>query len=178
MKPIQSNHVSIRQATPADARQLAAWWNDGVVMAHAGFPNGLGITEEEVIGRLGGGSLVIEEKSRLIGECCFRDIGNRMVEVGIKICEFDCQNRGVGRIALSMLIRWLFDKGYIKILTDTNLTNQRALHVYESLGFQKIRINLNSWTDQIGQKQSSVDYELTEACFADYRKNCDSSLLE
>ena len=48
---IQHENLTIRQAEAADAKQLAAWWNDGAVMAHAGFPNGLGTTEEEVVKR-------------------------------------------------------------------------------------------------------------------------------
>ena len=69
-----------------------------------------------------------------------------------------------------MLISCLFENGFRKIVLDTNLNNLRAQHVYESLGFRKLRINYDSWTDQLGQKQSSVDYELTENDFIDYRK--------
>lgn len=52
---IQYENLTIRQAEVADAKQLAAWWNDGAVMAHAGFPDGLGTTEEEAIEGLEGG---------------------------------------------------------------------------------------------------------------------------
>ena len=69
-----------------------------------------------------------------------------------------------------MLIAWLFSQGFEKIVLDTNLTNKRAQHVYESLGFRKLRINYDSWTDQLGNKQSAVDYELTEDSFEDFRK--------
>ena len=69
-----------------------------------------------------------------------------------------------------MLISWLFEQGLEKIVLDTNLTNLRAQHVYESLGFQKLRVNIDSWTDQLGNKQSAVDYELVEDKFIDYRK--------
>jgi hypothetical protein len=31
-------NITIREATLQDAGQLACWWNDGAVMAHAGFP--------------------------------------------------------------------------------------------------------------------------------------------
>lgn len=58
---IQHKNLTIRQAEVTDAKQLAAWWNDGAVMAHAGFPNGLGTTEEEVVKGLRNGLLVIEE---------------------------------------------------------------------------------------------------------------------
>ena len=167
---IQYDTLLIRDAVTADAQQLTAWWNDGAVMAHAGFPLGLGTTVEKVIAGLGNGRLVLEGNERLIGEACYRKVGEGIAEIGIKMCETDCQNRGLGRIILSMLISWLFEQGVEKIVLDTNLTNLRAQHVYESLGFQKLRVNIDSWTDQLGNKQSAVDYELTEDNFVDYRK--------
>lgn len=157
---IQYENLLIRTATEADAPQLTAWWNDGKVMAHAGFPMGLGTTKEKVIAGLREGLLVIEENGRLIGECNYRPQEGKIVQIGIKICETDCQNRGVGRKILSMLISRLFRDGYEKIVLDTNLTNVRAQHVYESLGFTKLRVNKDSWKDQLGNPQSSVDYEL------------------
>ena len=167
---IKYDSLTIRDAVAADAAQLTAWWNDGAVMAHAGFPNGLGTTVEKVIAGLGNGRLILIENERLIGEACYRKVGEGVAEIGIKICETDCQNRGLGRIILSTLIFWLFEQGFEKIVLDTNLTNKRAQHVYESLGFRKLRINYDSWTDQLGNKQSAVDYELTEDNFIDYRK--------
>lgn len=167
---VRYDTLLIRDAVTADAQQLTAWWNDGAVMAHAGFPLGLGTTVEKVIAGLGNGRLVLEENERLIGEACYRKVGEGIAEIGIKICETDCQNRGLGRVILSMLISWLFAQGFEKIVLDTNLTNKRAQHVYESLGFRKLRINYDSWTDQLGNKQSAVDYELTEDSFEDFRK--------
>ena len=168
MEKIQYENLTIRQAEASDAKQLAAWWNDGAVMAHAGFPNGVGTTEVEVIKGLGKGSLVIEENHRLIGECNYRDLGDGVAEIGIKICEPDGQIRGVGRKILSMLIGCLFENGYSKIILDTNLKNTRAQHVYESLGFRKVRTNVDAWRDQLGQLQSSIDYELIEKDFISY----------
>ncbi len=168
---IQYENLTIRQAEVADAEQLAAWWNDGAVMAHAGFPNGLGTTEEEVIKRLGKGDMVImviEESNRLIGECGYRNVENGAAGIGIKICETDCQDRGVGKKVLSMLIGWLFKDGFSRIVLDTNLKNTRAQHVYESLGFHKVRTHINAWKDQLGQPQSSIDYELVEKDFVSY----------
>lgn len=165
---IQYENLIIRQAEEKDVKQLVTWWNDGAVMAHAGFPYGLGTTEEKVKEGLRSGLLVIEDNRRLIGECNYRKVTEGVAEIGIKICETDCQNRGIGRKILSMLIRWLFANGYSKIVLDTNLTNARAQHVYASLGFCKVRTNINSWKDQLGQLQSSVDYELVEKDFISY----------
>ena len=37
----------------------------------------------------------------------------------------------------------------------------RAQHVYEKLGFRKTAVHYNSWKNQLGEMESSVDYELT-----------------
>lgn len=161
-------NITVRTALPEDAHQLVIWWNDGAVMAHAGFPNGLGTTVQAEAARLLGRRMIIEEGGRPIGECNFRDKGEGVAEIGIKICETDCQNRGVGRIVLSLLIRHLFDEGFDKVVLDTNLNNLRAQHVYETLGFQKLRVNIGSWRDQLGRLQSSVDYELIEKDFVNF----------
>lgn len=165
---IQHGNLTIRQAEAADAKQLASWWNDGTVMAHAGFPNGLGTNEEEVKNGLGKGLMVIMENNRLIGECCYCNVDEDVAGIGIKICETDCQDRGIGRKILSMLIGWLFQNGYSKIVLDTNLLNTRAQHVYESLGFRKVRTNVDSWKDQLGRLQTSIDYALVVEDFHSY----------
>lgn len=41
---IEKETITIRSARIADAVQLNNWWNDGAVMQHAGFPNGIGQT--------------------------------------------------------------------------------------------------------------------------------------
>ena len=45
---IEYDQLCIRNAEKKDCEQLAKWWNDGKVMAHAGFPNGLGTTATEI----------------------------------------------------------------------------------------------------------------------------------
>ena len=167
--------ITIRNARKEDADQLCQWWNDGTVMAHAGFPNGLGITAEEIASKIEEESddttrrHIILLKNTPIGEMNYRNLGDQTCEIGIKICNASCQNRGLGKIALSLFIDGLFREfGYEKILLDTNLENKRAQHVYEQLGFRKLRVNHDSWKDQLGNWQSSVDYELTEKDFVSY----------
>ena len=164
---LKNDHLVIRNAVESDAAQLAAWWNDGAVMAHAGFPNGLGITAEEIAASLATDSdetrrrHIIEEDGTAIGEMNYRNAGDGIAEIGIKICIPACRNRGLGKKLLKMFIDGLFNElGYREIVLDTNLNNLRAQHVYESLGFEKIRVNIDSWTDQLGRPQSSVDYRM------------------
>ena len=171
---ISFDDIHIRNAVYKDCQQLADWWNDGTVMAHAGFPNGIGTTPKEVGSHLAqesddkGRTLIIEYASRPIGEMNYRSIDDNTAEIGIKICESDYQNRRLGRVIMSLFIKELFSMGFEKIILDTNLKNLRAQHFYELLGFQKIRVNQDSWTDQLGQRQSSVDYELIPQHFRDH----------
>lgn len=173
---IRNNKLCIRNAEKTDCVQLAKWWNDGSVMTHAGFPNGLGTTAEEIADQIAGDRddtrrrLIIEYDDTAIGEMSYHNQGDHIAEIGIKICEKPYQDKRLGRVLLSMLIKELFNMGYAKIILDTNLNNQRAQHVYELLGFQKLRIRENSWKNQIGEMQSSVDYELKMDDFHDFSK--------
>lgn len=166
--------ITIRNATAEDAPLLAHWWNDGKVMAHAGFPNGLGTTAEKIAADIVEDTddtrrrLILLWQDIPIGEMVYRNIGEQTADIGIKICESDYQEKGIGRISLSMLIRHLFQNGYTKIVLDTDLNNTRAQHVYEKLGFQKLRVNRDSWQNQLGQWMSSVDYALTNDTFHNF----------
>ena len=71
-----------------------------------------------------------------------------------------------------MLITYLFEDETLnskfqvhRIILDTNLKNKRAQHVYEKLGFTKVRVNYGAWEDQLGVLQDSVDYEMTKEQF-------------
>lgn len=172
---LQSGKIEIRNAVIDDAPKLTAWWNDGNVMAHAGFPNGLGTCEADVIKKIEQESdettrrHIIVYEGVLIGEMNYRNLGDNQCEMGIKICDEKMQNRGIGKKVLSLFIQGLFqDLGYNLIKLDTDLKNERAQHVYEKLGFKKIRVNLNAWKDQLGNDRSSVDYELTKDLFNSY----------
>lgn len=171
---LKFQHVRIRNAVAADAPLLTRWWNDGSVMAHAGFPHGLGTTEEEVAGKLAqdreetGRRLILELDDVPIGEMCYRIVEGDKAQIGIKICEAAQQEHGYGRIALSLLIRALFDRGIPAVVLDTDLENRRAQHVYESLGFTRLGIQRDCWTNQIGELRSAVDYEIRPGQLVDY----------
>ncbi|MDD3242992.1 MAG: GNAT family protein [Eubacteriales bacterium] len=174
---VNYSNLTIRNATTADAEQLALWWSDGKVMAHAGFPNGLGQSAQSIADNLKGDRddvhrrLILEINQVPVGEMSYSNLGDGVAEIGIKICDFSAQNKGSGKLFLSMLIRTLYnDLGFTKIILDTNLNNHRAQHVYEQLGFRKVRIRENAWTNQVGELQSSVDYELSPQGFRDCTK--------
>ena len=102
------------------------------------------------------------------GGMSFYNRGERIAEIGIKICEFSYQEKGLGRCILSLFLKELFSMGFQKIILDTDLENTRAQHVYELLGFRKVRVRKDSWVNQIGEPRSSIDYELTKTDFTPF----------
>lgn len=172
---LKHKNLTIRNATTNDAEQLCSWWNDGKIMEHAGFPNGTGQTVRQISDSIKNDTddtrrrLIIEIDNLAVGEMNYCNKGNGVAEIGIKICDFSKQNQGNGKILLSMLIDFLFrNLKFKKIILDTNLKNERAQHVYEQLGFVRLRVNKNSWTNQVGEIQSSIDYELYPTDFCNF----------
>ena len=73
---LQFKNLTIRNATMKDAALLSSWWNDGKIMAHAGFPNGTGETVDEIAERI---KQDTDEDRRLIIELDKRQIGRAHV---------------------------------------------------------------------------------------------------
>lgn len=173
---LKHKNLTIRNAATADAPQLEAWWNDGKVMAHAGLPFGSGEKAEEIAARIAKDTdedrrLILELDGRAVGEMRCRRAAEGTAELGIKLCDFSLHGQGLGKQYLSMLICALFeDFGYQKIILDTNLRNLRAQHVYERLGFRRVWVDRDAWTDQLGEPQTSVGYELTPENFVNFAK--------
>jgi len=175
---LKNGNLVIRSAEVKDAVRLNTWWNDGAVMAHAGFPNGLGEALEDTIAGIKKNETylsqrcIIEIDSVLVGEMSFYLLEGNTAEIGIKICETAYQNQGYGSKLIWMLITYLFEDEALnekfrvhRIILDTNLKNERAQHVYEKLGFTRLRVNYGSWRNQLGVLQDSVDYEMTKEQF-------------
>ena len=159
------DRLCIRNAEKKDCEQLAVWWNDGTVMAHAGFPNGLGTSAAEIEKQIADDSdetrrrLIIEYNDVRIGEMSFYVFENHRYEIGIKICESDYQEKGIGRVVLSMLIEELFRMGANVIFLDTNLKNTCLLYTSVMWRFAGNIIKKES----CGRKMSKITiYEVQE----------------
>lgn len=192
---IKNENLTIRSARIEDAELLTKWWNDGSVMAHAGFPNGLGQSLGKTIAQIRENKhiypnihrCVIEIDDVRVGEMSFLLMDSGAADIGIKICEPAWQNKGYGSRLLWMLIQYLFEdekvNQYIpvkKIILDTWLENKRAQHVYEKIGFVKLRVNECAWEDATGKWRDSVDYEMTRERYKDRQmeKNMENFVIE
>ena len=177
-------NLHIRNAQKEDAALLAGWWNDGAVMAHAGFPDGLHTTVEKVASSLANDSensrrLILEIDDVPAGEMNYHRISSRTAQIGIKICDVSRQNQGYGRTALSLLVKELFHMGVERIILDTDPANQRARHVYETLGFRFQGTRRCCWKDAEGHLRDAADYELRKGELIDFaeEKYDDSRLI-
>jgi RimJ/RimL family protein N-acetyltransferase len=167
---LKNENLVLRHVTVDDVQILCDWWSDGKVMAHAGFPNGLNTDANKLMDKIKNETdfsrmLIIEIDSNKVGEMSY-DIKDEVAKIGIKICDFSYQEKGYGTKVLRMLIEFLFkDMKVEKIMLDTNLNNIRAQHVYEKIGFRKVAVHTDSWKNQLGVLQSSIDYELRKDDF-------------
>lgn len=180
---IEKDNIVIRSANLDDAIQLNKWWNDGEVMEHAGFPEGLGQSLEETIDEIRDweGKLsqlcMIEIDGKSVGELSYRIKGGGAAYPGWKICDFDYQNKGYGPQIIKLLFEFIFSDEEInskvpidRIVWDTMLENRRAQYIYEDkIGARKIQIKEDSWQDQLGNWRSSVDYEISKEEFLNAR---------
>lgn len=180
---IKKDNIVIRSATVDDANQLNEWWNDGEIMEHAGFPNGLGeslnATIENIKNREGKLSqlCIIEIDGKPIGELSYSIRGDGAAYPGWKICDFNYQDQGYGPKIITMLLEFLFKDEDInskfqidRIIWDTMLENKRAQYVYEhKIKARKIGIQEKSWQDQLGKWRSSVEYEISREEFLHVR---------
>ena len=180
---IEKDNIVIRSASIDDAVQLNKWWNDGKVMEHAGFPNGIGQSLEETLTSIRDweGKLsqlcIIEIDGKPIGELSYRIKYDNAAYPGWKICDFNYQNQGYGPKIIMMLFEFIFTDKAInskfqmeKIIWDTMIENERAQYVYKNkIGARKVGIRKDSWKDQTGRLRTSVDFEISKEGFFNVR---------
>lgn len=176
---IEKDNIVIRSAKTSDAKRLTDWWNDGKVMEHAGFSNGVGVTEEETLENIKGYEgnrsqlCIIEIDGIPVGELSYRIKNDGAAYPGWKICNEEYQNRGYGPKIILTLFEFLFRDDFIntplpidKIKWDTMLTNERAMHVYEhKIGAKKTSIVYKAWKDQLGNWRDAAYFEISRDDF-------------
>lgn len=182
---IEKENIVIRSANINDSPQLNKWWNDGKVMEHAGFPNGLGVSLESTKDNIKDNDqrlsqlCIIEINYKSVGELSYNIIENGVANVGWKICESAYQNQGYGTKIIIMLLEFIFmDKDINsqfpieKITWDTMAENNRAKYIYETkIGAKKIGLRENTWKDQLENWRSAVDYEIKREDFFSFHQN-------
>lgn len=135
----------IRPTRQADARDIQTLWNDGAVMVHTGFPEGLDISLEEVLAwmeRMGKNDhvahyVIHEAELGFVGETFYHaDVEHDLGAVDIKLLP-RAWGRGIGEAALTFALDALFDRKLVRrAYVEPDPANRRAVALYARLGFQ------------------------------------------
>ncbi|MCF7794188.1 MAG: GNAT family N-acetyltransferase [Candidatus Cloacimonetes bacterium] len=145
----QTKRLKVRKAETSDVDMYLSLWNSGKVMKNVGFPNGLGISEEEFIKKIEeydesefDKSLVVIEKEsgKKIGEC---KLGSPNEE-GISSPDVkflpEYWGKGFGKELLNALCKYIFSKTQTKIIeTSPNVKNIASQKIVEAVGGKEIK---------------------------------------
>lgn len=149
---IRGTDIYLTRLDPANAEQARAWINDPAVNEWL-LSGQLPVSAEgeraffavcETAWNAGTDyrmEIHVAEDDRLIGICGI-DLVNmihRRGEIGISIGSLPDQNRGYGRDTIVTLLRFGFDTlGLHSIGIKANAENERAVHLYGSIGFAEV----------------------------------------
>lgn len=137
--------ITIRQTCADDLAQTLSLWNDGDVMKFVGFPDGLGYTMPRIerwLSWIESGrpkrnhySIYVET----LGYCgeTFYSIDPDHSNAGsmdIKLFQ-KARGKGIANAALSFAIEQAFQNGARYVWVDPDPSNEKALRLYERLGF-------------------------------------------
>lgn len=139
------NELTIIETSKKDLKNIMELWNDGEVMHFVGFPNGIGITVEQLNQWL----LWVNEKGKerkhfsiyhneigYCGEAFYDILPNGYVTLDIKLFK-KARGKNIAYIALKEVIETAFKNGGNIAYVDPHQDNQKAFFLYERLGFQK-----------------------------------------
>lgn len=150
---ISGEKVVLRPTRREDLPFLQELWNDGAAMRFVGYPQGLGIDEQEVqewferINRQRGQDhehWIIESKQcEPIGEAFYKAEreyygyrAEKMAAIDIKLAKH-FWGRGYASDTLRTLAHHLFEeRGFETLIVSPNLNNQAALKLYKHYGFE------------------------------------------
>ncbi|HHX29762.1 MAG TPA: GNAT family N-acetyltransferase [Clostridiaceae bacterium] len=185
---IQEGDIVIRSAVPEDAPTLNRWWNDGRIMAYAGYPDGLGESlseSREVICSWQGKPdhlCMIEIDGRPAGELSYRLRGDGTAWPAWVIADPSLRNKGYGSRIIRLLFHFIFSDPKTnenfpvdRIIWDTPVGNKRARHVYEKkIGARLTGIRERDFMDQRGRWLDMAVYEMSRERFMQL-ESCEKS---
>ena len=137
--------LNIRPTETKDLEHVMNLWNDGEVMRHVGFPEGIGGDLEKMkawFARLAQNPMAahfsIFDDEDYLGESFYRVLdGHDLAAMDIKLFPKG-RGRGIARTALGFALDAVFEnKLASRAYVDPHLDNLKAVALYERLGFVK-----------------------------------------
>lgn len=175
---MKQDDITLRTAVLSDAPILNQLWNDGELMKHVGFPEGIGQSLSETEDNIRSWEnkrsqlFIIEQAGEPIGECYIIYRPNDTTAYpGWKISQVTKQNQGLGTRVVLMLCEHIFsDPAITAIYWDTLGSNDQVRHVYRNkFGLDEIKVE--PWTDPSGETREVVAYQLDRNDLARIKQN-------
>lgn len=138
-------NISIRETTHEDLKAVQGLWADGDVMRYVGFPEGLHETDEYMerwyqwiqATKPMANNYSILENGIFCGETFYKiDPDHKSAALDIKLFRF-ARGKGIATKALSFAIDEAFKNGASSVWVDPNPLNEKAIALYERLGFKR-----------------------------------------
>jgi len=136
-------NITINQTSKSDLNNILTLWNDGEVMKFVGFPNGLGMTLEQLQKwyqhiessrpRINHYSIYHLEIG-YCGETFYAIDELQYASLDIKLFP-KARGKGIASKALTFAINEAFKHGANKVWVDPNPNNIDAIALYKRLGF-------------------------------------------
>src|SRR4051812_19169989 len=136
--PLEGPRAIVRSVADGDLAALAAVRADEGVRRWWGEPSADDFDAPE-----DGALLVIEVDGAIAGSIQYEEVTDPQYRsAGIDIFLAGAwQGRGLGREAVGLLVRHLFEtRGHHRLTIDPALANERAIRCYEAVGFRRVGV--------------------------------------
>lgn len=141
---LQGERVVLRAIERDDLPNYVRWLNDEQVLRYFGFYRPMSLVQEErwyeaTLDNPGMLAFAVEYEGRHVGGAGLDHIDgkNASAEVGLFIGEPELWDKGLGGDVLRTLLRYGFEQLNLnRIQLRVFATNERAVHLYEKVGFQ------------------------------------------
>ena len=127
--PVIERPVSLREATAGDIQALSQLYLDG-------FGDGR-VDTNRPLSDDRARTLMLIHAHEVVGTVRTTLDGDRAAVYGFVVAA-QWRGRGIGRAALDQVCRELFDRGAAEVDLEVEVANDRALGLYESLGFRRV----------------------------------------
>ncbi|MGL5642265.1 MAG: GNAT family N-acetyltransferase [Paraclostridium sp.] len=137
-------NITIKETSIDDLENVMDLWNNGEVMFYVGFPQGLGVTSDQIErwflntrkNPFYKHFSIYTDELGYCGETCYDiDREHDLASLDIKLLP-KSQGKGIASYSLSYAINQVFDLNVAtKAYVEPNLANQKAWSLYKRIGF-------------------------------------------
>jgi ribosomal protein S18 acetylase RimI-like enzyme len=109
------------------------------------FIAGHGVWDEDlkniptVYDEAGGAFIIAETQGRIVGMGALRRVNGETAEIKRMRVQPEFQGQGLGTRMLKLLESKAKEFGYVKLILDTSLLQQAALHIYSKYGYKEYK---------------------------------------